>query len=114
MGRGKSGPASPISGQVRQNVDVIVAGGSIGAQAAKNATSLIPIVAAGTGDLVELGLVADLARPGGNLTGFVAAAPETAGKRVQMIKEIVPQAKRAAVLWNPDSSNAELEWKVAK
>ena len=72
--------------QFRQNVEVIVAGGSIGAQAAKNATSLVPIVAAGTGDLVELGLVTNLARPGGNLTGFVAAAPETAGKRVQMIK----------------------------
>jgi putative ABC transport system substrate-binding protein len=99
---------------VRQNVDVIVAGGSIGAQAAKNATSIIPIVAAGTGDLVELGLVTNLARPGGNLTGFVAAAPETAGKRIQMIKEMMPQARRAAVLWNPDSSNAELEWKVAK
>jgi len=99
---------------VRQNVEVIVAGGSIGAQAAKNATSLVPIVAAGTGDLVELGLVTNLARPGGNLTGFVAAAPETAGKRVQMIKEIVPQARRVAVLWNPDSSNAELEWNVAK
>jgi putative tryptophan/tyrosine transport system substrate-binding protein len=99
---------------VRQNVDVIVAGGSIGAQAAKNATSLIPIVAAGTGDLVELGLVTNLARPGANLTGFVAAAPETAGKRIQMIKEMVPQARRAAVLWNPDSSNAELEGKVAK
>ncbi len=71
-------------------------------------------MAAGTGDLVELGLVTNLARPGGNLTGFVAAAPETTGKRIQMIKEMVPQARRAAVLWNPDNSNAELEWRVAK
>jgi putative tryptophan/tyrosine transport system substrate-binding protein len=63
---------------VQQNVDVILAGGSLGAEAAKRATSLVPIVAAGAGDLVELGLVASLAHPGGNLTGFVATAPETA------------------------------------
>ena len=58
---------------VRQNVDVILAGGSVGAEAAKRATSTIPIVAAGVGDLVELGLVRSLAHPAGNLTGFVAA-----------------------------------------
>jgi putative ABC transport system substrate-binding protein len=81
---------------------------------AKRATSIIPIVAAGVGDLVELGLVSSLARPNGNLTGFVATAPETAGKRFQIIKEIRPEAKRAAVLWNPHSSNARLEWQVAE
>jgi putative ABC transport system substrate-binding protein len=99
---------------VHQQVDVILAGGSVGAEAAKRATSTIPIVAAGIGDLVELGLVSSLARPNGNLTGFIAAAPETAAKRFQMVKEIKPEAKRAAVLWNPNSSNAQLEWKVAK
>ena len=66
------------------------------------------------GDLVELGLVSSLARPNGNLTGFVAGAPETAGKRFQIIKEIRPEAKRAAVLWNPKNSNAQLEWQVAE
>jgi putative ABC transport system substrate-binding protein len=96
------------------NVDIILAGGSVGAEAAKHATSLIPIVAAGVGDLVELGLVTSLARPDGNLTGFVAAAPETAAKRFQIIKEIKPEARRAAVLWNSASSNAKLEWNVAK
>jgi putative ABC transport system substrate-binding protein len=95
-------------------VDVILAGGSVGAEAAKDATISIPIVAAGVGDLVQLGLVNSLAHPGGNLTGFIAAAPETAAKRFQMIKELMPKAKRAAVLWNPTSSNAQLEWKVAK
>jgi putative tryptophan/tyrosine transport system substrate-binding protein len=63
---------------VEQNVDVILAGGTVGAEAAKRATSLIPIIAAGVGDLVELGLVTSLPRPGGNLTGFIASAPETA------------------------------------
>jgi putative ABC transport system substrate-binding protein len=99
---------------VQQNVDVILAGGSIGAEAAKGATSIIPIVAAGAGDLVELGLVASLAHPGGNLTGFVAGAPETASKRFQIMKEIKPQAKRVAVLWNSANSNPKLEWNAAR
>src|SRR5215212_4603354 len=63
---------------VHQRVDVILAGGSLGAAAAKGATSVIPIVTAAVGDLVDLGLVASLARPGGNLTGFVAASPDAA------------------------------------
>jgi putative ABC transport system substrate-binding protein len=96
----------------QQKVDIILAGGSLGAQAAKRSTSLIPIVAAGTGDLVELGLVQTLARPGGNLTGFVAVAPEAAAKRVQIMSEIMPEGRRAAVLWNPESFNAELERKA--
>jgi len=99
---------------VQQKVDVILAGGSIGVQAAKDATSVIPIVAAGAGDLIELGLVKSLARPGGNLTGFVMAAQETAGKRLQIMIEMVPQGRRAAVLWNPGASNAGLELKVVK
>jgi ABC-type uncharacterized transport system substrate-binding protein len=96
---------------VHQQVEIILAGGSTGAQAAKNATSIIPIIAAGTSDLVELGLVTSFARPGGNLTGFVTVAPETAGKRLQIMTEIAPQAKRAAVLWTRGASS-ELEWKV--
>ena len=99
---------------VDREVDIILAGGSLGAQAAKDATSVIPIVAAGVGDLVELGLVTNLAKPGGNLTGFVASAPETAAKRMQIMKEIMPQSRRAAVLWNPTSSAAQLEWKAVK
>jgi len=99
---------------VQKKVDVILAGGSIGAEVAKRATSVIPIVAAGVGDLVELGLVSNLARPDGNLTGFVANAPEVSAKRVQIIKEIKPELRRAAVLWNSASSNAQLEWKPFK
>jgi hypothetical protein len=65
-------------------------------------------------DLVEIGLVASLARPGGNLTGFVASAPEGAAKRFEIMKEIRPQARRVAVLWNPTNSNANLEWNFSK
>src|SRR5262249_709937 len=52
--------------------------------------------------------------PGGNLTGFVAGAPQTAPKRVQILSEILPQGRRAAVLWNPANSNAQLEWKAVR
>ena len=86
---------------VQQNVDVILAGGSVGAEAAKRATSVVPIVTAEVGDLVKMGLVESLAHPGGNMTGFVAAAPKTAAKRFQIMKEVEPQAERAAGLWNP-------------
>jgi putative tryptophan/tyrosine transport system substrate-binding protein len=96
---------------VDRKVDIILAGGSLGVQAAKEATSLIPIVGAGVGDLVELGLVTNLARPGGNLTGFVAGAPQIAAKRFQIMLELKPKAKRAAVLRHP---NAKLEWVIVK
>jgi putative ABC transport system substrate-binding protein len=99
---------------VQQNVDVILAGGSLGAEAAKQATSIIPIVAAGVADLVDIGLVVSLARPGGNLTGFVASAPEAAAKRFEIMREIKPHTKRAVVLWNPTNSSAKLESNAAK
>jgi putative tryptophan/tyrosine transport system substrate-binding protein len=99
---------------VQQKVDVILAGGSVGAEAAKRATSSIPIVAAGVGDLVELGLVTSLARPGGNLTGFVVVVPDMAAKRFQLVREIKPEAKRAAVLWNSVGPNSRLEFDVSK
>src|SRR5262249_9744677 len=86
---------------VAQQVNVIVAGGSIGAQAARNATPRIPIVAAGAGEgLLELGLVRSLSKPGGNVTGFSASSPDIAPKRVQIMKEVLPNARHAAVLWN--------------
>jgi putative tryptophan/tyrosine transport system substrate-binding protein len=99
---------------VQQKVDIILAGGSVGAEAAKRATSSIPIVAAGVGDLVELGLVTSLARPGGNLTGFVVVVPDMAAKRFQLVREIKPEAKRAAVLWNSAGPNSSLEFDVSK
>src|SRR5262249_22344350 len=71
---------------VQQKVDIILAGGTVGAKAAKHATSVIPIITAGAGDLVEFGLVTSLAAPGGNLTGFVAVAPQTITKRFQIMR----------------------------
>jgi putative tryptophan/tyrosine transport system substrate-binding protein len=88
---------------VRQNVDLIVTGGSPAAQAAKNATSVVPIVSAGAGDLAESGLVASLAQPGGNLTGVAVAFPETAGKQVEIMQEVLVRPRSAAVLWEGPS-----------
>jgi putative ABC transport system substrate-binding protein len=93
---------------VGRKVDVILASGSdVSAFAAKNATSTIPIVFAVGGDPVERGLVASLARPGGNLTGVSVLAAELTPKRLELLSELVPQAGVVALLVNPNSPNAE-------
>lgn len=84
---------------VRRKVDVIVAAGLPAARAAKQATMTIPIVMTG-GDPVRTGLVASLARPGGNVTGLADATVEVSTKRLELLKEIVPTLSRVAILWN--------------
>ena len=87
---------------VRRNVDVIVAPAGSAALAAKNATSSIPIVMIFPSDPVEIGLVASLSRPGGNITGTTfTPGPEIFGKQLQILKEAVPHASRVAILSNP-------------
>jgi ABC-type uncharacterized transport system substrate-binding protein len=84
---------------VQLKVDAIVAaGGTPAILAAKNATSAIPIVFPTVGDPVALGIVASLARPGGNITGLTIRVPEFSGKRLELLKEVVPRARRMAVL----------------
>jgi putative ABC transport system substrate-binding protein len=93
---------------VGRKVDVIVAaGGSPPALAAQSATSTIPIVFTGVGDPVAVGLVAGLARPGGNITGFDPLALEMNAKRLELLSELVPQARAIALLVNPNAWNAE-------
>ncbi|MBI3320362.1 MAG: ABC transporter substrate-binding protein, partial [Candidatus Omnitrophica bacterium] len=96
---------------IRLKVDIIVAAVNTDALAAKKATRAIPIVVASAGDPVALGLVASLARPGGNITGLSQIAPELAGKRLELLKEIVPKLSRVAVLWNPQGTTSPLSWK---
>jgi putative tryptophan/tyrosine transport system substrate-binding protein len=85
---------------VRLNVDVIVTWGTTSVLAAKQATSVIPIVFASAGDPVKTGLVASLARPGGNITGSSNQAADTAGKRLGLLREFIPQLQRLAILAN--------------
>ena len=85
---------------VRINVDVIVGRGTLGPLAAKRATSAIPIVMAASGDPLGSGLVASLARPGGNVTGMSLMVSDLGGKRLELLKELLPRLARVAVLWN--------------
>ncbi len=96
---------------VRLKVDVIVASGTPGSLAAQRATKTIPIVVAAVGDAVAVGLVPSLARPGGNVTGLSAMAPELEGKRLQMLTELVPKIRRVSVLMNPTNPFTAAVWK---
>jgi putative ABC transport system substrate-binding protein len=87
---------------VALNVDIIVTETSGAARAAKNATSAIPIVMALSTDPVGQGLIASLARPGGNVTGMSDNAIDLSAKRLELLKEAVPTASRIAVLWNTE------------
>ena len=91
---------------VRLRPDVIYVGSIPFASAAKKATSTIPIVATG-GDLIGAGLAASLAQPGGNVTGSTNISPDVSGKRLALLKEAIPKAKRVAVLYHPNPSDEE-------
>src|SRR5215472_3455448 len=92
---------------VSRKVDLIAAIGGVSARAAKNATSTIPIVFMGSGDPVGEGLIASLARPGGNLTGFSNLFVELHPKRLELLSELIPQARVIALLVNPNGPSAE-------
>jgi putative ABC transport system substrate-binding protein len=94
---------------VGRKVDLIATIAAGPALAAKSATSTIPIVFMGVGDPVELGLVAGLARPGGNLTGFTNMFLELQPKRLELLSELVPQAHVIALLMNPNQAKPELQ-----
>jgi putative tryptophan/tyrosine transport system substrate-binding protein len=93
---------------VRLKVDVIVTHNTPGPLAAKQATSAIPIVFATAGDPVGTGIVANLARPGGNVTGLSSQSPDVAGKRLELMREIVPGLHRLAVLADTDNPFVKL------
>jgi putative ABC transport system substrate-binding protein len=96
-----------MSELIHLNVDVLVAVSQPTVQAAQRATRSIPIVMFGVGDPVATGVVASLGRPGGNITGLSQLSPELTAKRLQLLKEALPEISRVAVLWNPTNpSNA--------
>jgi putative tryptophan/tyrosine transport system substrate-binding protein len=102
---GRNGLAEAAGELVRRPVDVIVVWGTAATQAAKHATTTIPIVMTGVGDPVRAGLVISLGHPGGNVTGNSIQGPELAPKRMELLKLAVPTVSRVAFLWNPDNAS---------
>lgn len=94
---------------VRSKVDLLLVWGSTAVHAAKQATSTIPIVFVAVGDPIGSGFVASLAHPGGNVTGLSTLGTELAGKRVEILKEVVPKVSRVAVLRNPSNPSSALQ-----
>ena len=92
-------------------MDVIVASTDVAIAAVKRETQTIPIVMAISSDPVGTGFVASLARPGGNVTGNSTISPELSGKRLELLREVVPGLSRVAFLWNPDVRGAVLDYK---
>jgi putative ABC transport system substrate-binding protein len=102
------------AGLVRLKVDVIAAAGTLAPLAAKQATTTIPIVMTAAGDPLGSGLVASLARPGGNVTGMSLMAPDLGGKRLELLKEVLPQLTRVAILWNAANPYSALVFKETR
>ena len=103
--------ADLVAELLRLQVDVLVIDSNRAGFAAKRATSTLPIVLALSADPVGSGLVESLARPGGNITGMSTMHPELGAKRLELLKDMVPTAVRVAVLWNPDTPPAHLQWR---
>jgi putative ABC transport system substrate-binding protein len=96
--------AAVVGELVRRPVDLIAAYGTPPIEAAKAATTTIPIVMIGVGDPVRVGLVASLARPGGNITGNTVLSPDLSAKRLQLLREAIPTVTRVAYVINPDNA----------
>jgi len=113
-GEGREERLRPLAEElVQYGVDVIFAIGPPQALAAAKATAKIPIVFVGGGDPVQVGLVKSFAHPGGNATGLTFVTVDLASKRIQLLKEAIPSAKRLAILWNPDNTINKFELKEA-
>jgi putative ABC transport system substrate-binding protein len=112
---GRSERAAEIAAEfVRLKVDVIATFGTTPVLAAKQATSVIPIVFAAAADPVGTGVVATLARPGGNVTGLSSQTTDLPGKRLELLREVVPGLRRLAILANVDNVSAVLERSEAR
>jgi putative ABC transport system substrate-binding protein len=99
---------------VRLNVDVIMTIGTLAPLAAKRATTSIPIVMLNAGDPVGSGLVTSLAPPGGNVTGMSLMAPDLGAKRLELLKEVLPQVSRVGILWNAANPYSALVFKASE
>ena len=107
-------PALLVAELVRLPADIIVTGGTSAAVAAKAATKAIPVVMATSGDPVGAGIVASLARPGGNITGLSSFGTELAAKRVELVKELLPGLSRVGLVTNMGNPVSPLQWEETK
>jgi putative ABC transport system substrate-binding protein len=107
---GRSERTAEIAAElVRLKPDIIVAGGTVNTLSAKQATSAIPIVFSAASDPIGTGLVANLARPGGNVTGLSVQQPDLVGKRLELLREVVPAVRRLAIMANGRNPGALAE-----
>ena len=110
-GEGSSEKISSIAAElVRLKVDIIVTATDPGVAAVKQQTQTIPIVMVNSTDPVGTGFVASLARPGGNVTGLSTISPDLSGKRLELLREVVPRLSRVAIIWNPDVRGDVLDY----
>jgi len=113
--RGKSERIFDLAADlIQKEVDVIVTSGTAQARAIQQVTTTTPIVVVRTGDPVGTGLVASLARPGGNITGFSILSPELSGKRLELLKEAAPKIKHVGVLWDALVPDNILDFKTTQ
>ncbi len=103
-----------VADLIRLKVDVIVSSATPAIRIAKEQTNTVPIVMAGVTDPVGNGFVASLSRPGGNITGLTHVAPDLTGKRLELLKEVVPRLSRVAVLWNPKQPGQAVAYKESQ
>jgi len=99
---------------VRLKVDVLVASGAPAVVAAQKVTTTVPVVFVGANDPVRMGLVSSLARPGTNITGLALSAADPSGKRLELLREIVPKLTRVAVLWHPENPTNSIQLENAR
>src|ERR1041384_65074 len=103
-----------VADVIRSRVDVILSSATPAIRIAQEQTTTIPIVMAGVTDPVGVGFVSSLARPGGNVTGLTHLSPDLTGKRLELLKEVVPRLARAGVLWNPSQPGQAAAFKDAQ
>ena len=109
---GKLDRASSLVAEfVRLKVDLVVVNFLVGIRAAKDATKTIPIVMVSNADPVETGIIDSLARPGGNITGLAALSRDLSGKRLELLKEVVPRMSRIGVLWDAEAPGPAISFK---
>lgn len=114
FGRSRDELPAMAADLVRERVELIIAAGSEGIVAARDATKTIPIVMTNSGDAVREGFAASLDKPGGNITGMTQISPELVGKRLELLREIFPDLKRVGILWNPVHPNTPLTFQETR